>query len=337
MAVTNRAARIATLSRVARKNYQPVKPPSDRSVLEHMLYACVLEDSTFDTADIAFARVQEAFFDWNEVRVTTAVELAEVMNGLPEPTIAAARLKRTLHSMFESHYSFDIDHLRKENLGKAVQKMEKYKGITPFVVSYVAQSALGGHSIPISKSEINLLRIVGIIDEKEAGRFTVPGLERAIPKNKGMDFFSVVHQLAIAWAASPHNRDLRAILLKIDPESQERFPKRTRTKKAAPASKPAAGKKAAGKPAATKSATAKTATAKKGKATASRTAVARKSSTRKAAGKSSTGRKSAAVGKKKSVKKAASKAGKKRTGKKTVAKKTSKKSPAKRLSKKKPR
>ncbi len=255
MASTNRAGRIATLQKVARKHYQPVSPPA-RSVLEHLLFACCLEDAPFDAADIAFARLQQSFIDWNEIRVTTTIELAEVMNTLPDAAVSAARLKRTLHSMFESHYTFDIDPLRKENLGKAIQRIEKYKGISPFVVGYVAQNALGGHSIAIDRAMINLLYTVGVIDEKEAAKNQAPGLERAIPKSKAVEFFSTVHQLAVAWLHGPFNKDLRDILLTIDPDAQSRFPKRTRPSRPEPAREkpePAAEKAAAetekGKPA----------------------------------------------------------------------------------------
>lgn len=322
MAVNNRASRISSLQKVARKHYQPVKPPN-RTVLEHLLYACCLEDALFDAADIAFARLQQSFFDWNEVRVTTAVELAEVMNSLPDPGTAAARLKRTLHSMFESHYSFDIDHLRKENLGKAVQRMEKYKGISPFVISYVAQNALGGHSIAADKSLLNLLETVGVIDEKEAAKGQIPGLERAIPKTKAVDFFSTVHQLAVAWMASPFNKDLRAILLTIDSEAKDRFPKRVRaaskkTKKAEATDKAQAEKKAvASSKTADKPATKKSRT----KPAPSPKPVAAASGKKKAAGK-----KSAAKGTDKSS-----------TSRKKSAASATRKSPAKRLAKKKPR
>jgi hypothetical protein len=227
MASNNRAGRIAALQKVARKQYQPVSPPA-RSVLEHLLFACCLEDAPFDAADIAFARLQQSFIDWNEIRVTTTIELAEVMSSLPDAAVSAARLKRTLHSMFESHYTFDIDPLRKENLGKAVQRIEKYKGISPFVVGYVAQNALGGHSIAIDRAMINLLYTVGVIDEKEAAKNQAPGLERAIPKSKAVEFFSTVHQLAVAWLHGPFNKDLRDLLLTIDPDAQSRFPKRAR-------------------------------------------------------------------------------------------------------------
>ena len=78
-------------------------------------------------------------------RVTTVSELAAVMAALPEPEVAALRLKKVLQSVFESHYSFDVEPLKKQNLGKAVKRLEKYTGVTPFVVGYVTQAALGGH------------------------------------------------------------------------------------------------------------------------------------------------------------------------------------------------
>ena len=94
MAVTNRAAKIAKLQKYVKKNYEPVFPPADRTVMEHLLYACCLEDSKFDDADQSFAMLQQNYFDWNEVRVTTTVELAESMKGLSEPAVAADRLKK---------------------------------------------------------------------------------------------------------------------------------------------------------------------------------------------------------------------------------------------------
>lgn len=350
MAVSNRAAKLAKLHRVAKKHFQPVAPPANRSVLEHLLYGCILEDTKFEAADEAFARLQEGYFDWNEVRVTTAVELAEVLSCVTDPNEAAVRLKKTLHSMFETDYTFDIDTLRKENLGKAVQKLEAYNGITPFVVSYVAQNGLSGHSIGIDKSLVNLLFTVGVIDEKEADKMSVPGLERAIAKNKGVEFFSVVHQLAVTYSSSPFNNNTRAILLSIDADAKERFPKRVRKKKAAPVEevatveeppvetkakaeakkKTTAKKKAAAKkkPApAKKAATKKKATKKK--ATTKKKVAAKKKVTKKAAAKKKVTKKKAA--KKTVAKKSAAK-------KKTTAKKASKKTSAsKRLAKKKPR
>jgi endonuclease-3 len=233
---TNRSEKIAKLHRVARKHYQSIKPPSNRTLLETVLYACCLEDSTYDGADEAFARLQHEYFDWNEVRVTTVTELADILRSLTNPPERAVRLKRTLHSIFETHYAFDIDALKKENLGKAIQKIERYKSITPFVVAYVAQNGVGGHAIPIDRAMLGLLHAVGIASDEEFAKQSVSGLERAIPKSKGGEFFSVTHQLAVDYLTKPFNSDIRQIILSIDPEAKNRFPRRG----AAPEAKPAA-------------------------------------------------------------------------------------------------
>lgn len=250
MASLNRADKFIKLHKVLKKHFEPIPAPANRTVLDNLLYACCLENSKFDAADEAFARLQQDFFDWNEVRVTTTQELAEVMSCLFDPNDAAIRLKRTLHATFETHYSFEIESLKKENLGKAIQHITKFNGITPFVVGYVSQNSLGGHAIAVDRALLALLQTLDLVSEKDIAQSQVPGLERAIPKNKGLEFFSLVHQLAAGLLATPFNNDLRNIVLEVDRDAKDRLPKRG-AKKApppvasapAPAPAPAAGKK----------------------------------------------------------------------------------------------
>lgn len=335
MSASNRAALIDKLVKVAKKHYQPVEPPAERVVLEHMLYACLLEDNGYDEADEAFAKLQQDFYDWNEIRVTTPKELAEVMNKMVDPNVTATRLKKTLHSAFETHYAFDLEFLKKDKLSKATERLSKYKGITPFVIGYVAQNGLAGHSIPVDKAFLDLAYYIGLINEKELAKGNVPGLERAIPKTKGVDAFSVIHQLAAALFRSPYNNDLRKIVTEIDKSATERLPKRGRKKEVTDApketrpSKKEAAKRAAARVAAKKKVALEASKSKSKKSETiipqSKKAPAKKSSTKK----SDTKKKTAT---KKSAKKST-------PGKKSIVKKTSgsKKSPTKRLAKKKPR
>ncbi|HEX5033014.1 MAG TPA: hypothetical protein VFW62_00920, partial [bacterium] len=181
MTTINRSAQLAKVHKVLKKHYKPVAPPADRSALEHLLYACCLENARYEAADEAFARLKEMYFDWNEIRVTTVSELAEAMAGIPDAIGAGQRIKKSLQSVFETGYSFDIEALRKQNLGKAEKDLEKIQGASPFVRAYVAQNALSGHSIPVSAGAIEILYAVGVITEQEADKKQVPGLERAIP------------------------------------------------------------------------------------------------------------------------------------------------------------
>ena len=81
--------------------------------------------------------------------MTTVKELSEVMGGLPQPSAAAQRVKRVLQHVFEAGYCFDLEDLRKKNLGPAIERLEKINGISRFGVAYVVQAALGGHWIPL--------------------------------------------------------------------------------------------------------------------------------------------------------------------------------------------
>ena len=223
---TNRTAAIAKVYKVLKKHYKPAAPPADRSVLEHLLYACLLENARFDAADEAFARLKELYFDWNEIRVTTVTELAEGMSGIPDASNAAQRVKQALQSVFEGSYSFDLEALKKQNIGKSEKDLEKVNGTTPFVRAYVTQNGLEGHSIPASRGAIEVLYAMGIINDAEADKGLVPGLERAIPKNKGVEFGSLLQQIGADFHASPGSSKLKGILAEVDPDYKERLTKR---------------------------------------------------------------------------------------------------------------
>ncbi len=227
MSTSNRAAKLTKTHKVLKKHY---KPPAlaDRPVLEHLLYACCLEAAPVEVADESFARLQQTYYDWNEVRVTTISELSEVLTGLPKPAEAASRLKRSLQSVFECFYSFDLEPLKKENIGKAVKQLESLDGISRFAVAFVTQNGLGGHAIAVSSDCLECLRVLGVITDDEAKDQRVPGLERAISKNKGVEFGALLHQLACEYGAAPFSPRVRAIMLEISPDAKDRFPKRSR-------------------------------------------------------------------------------------------------------------
>ncbi|MDA1179880.1 MAG: hypothetical protein O2931_13910 [Planctomycetota bacterium] len=194
--------------------------------MESLLFACCLENSRYDKAEEAFARIQTMYFDWNEIRVATARELAESFEGLADPLAAARNLKRTLQSIFETLYRFDLEDFKKQNLGQAVQQLQAFPGTTKFTVAYVVQHALGGHSIPLCLASLEIMRIVGAISESEFEQGAVPGLERAIPKDQGHDFSSLLHQLGYEFMHAPSNSKWRSILLEIAPDAKERFVRR---------------------------------------------------------------------------------------------------------------
>jgi hypothetical protein len=312
MSTTNRAQLLTRLQKAVRKAYKQVPVQTDRPVMEHLLFSCLLEDAKQQPAEDALAAVADAFFDWNEVRVTTIGELAEMMPMLPDPEAAARRLRETLQSVFESVYSFDLESYRKLNLGHASKKLERLKGTTSFTVGYVVQMALGGHTIPLGRGTLSALQVAGVINEKEAAKGVVPGLERLVPKSKGIEFASILHQLGADFFANPYDTSVHTILLEISPECQPNLPKKlTKRQRDAierrhqkdqeeTAAKLAAEKAAVANKAAAQKAAAKAATDAKKAADAHKAAAmtpAKKVATKKSAKQAATTKRSAAAAK----------------------------------------
>jgi endonuclease III len=260
MAAKNRAALINKVLKVVKKHFKPAPPSKDRSLLQHLLFACCLENSPQEAAEKVFQSLSSDYFDWNEVRVSTIKELADALKSLNDPTESATRLKRILQSVFETHYSFDLEPMKKQNIGAAVKTLEKYNGSTPFIVAYVTQNALGGHAIPINQGLLESMRIVGVVSDAEAAKGAVPGLERVVPKSKGAEVGSQLHQLGVEMHRSPYGPTIRKLLLEIEPDAKDNLPKRPKPEeaaapappppvKAAPAAPPAAAAKSAEPPA----------------------------------------------------------------------------------------
>jgi endonuclease-3 len=249
MASKNRAALVNKVLKVVKKHFKPAPPLKDRSLLEHLIFACCAENSPYDAAEKVFQSLTSDYYDWNEVRVSTIRELAEVCKPLNDPSESATRLKRVLQSVFESHYSFDLEPLKKQNIGAAVKQIERYNGSSPFVVAFVTQQALGGHSIPTNQGLLESLKIVGVITDAEAAKGVVPGLERTVPKSKGFEVGSQLHQLGIEMHRSPYGPTIRKLLLEIEPSAKDRLPKRsTKSDEAPPEPAPVAVAAAPTKP-----------------------------------------------------------------------------------------
>lgn len=215
MSSSNRGERIETLQKLLKKHYKPIAIPSGRSVLENLIYACLLEDAKFEVADELFAKAQHEYHDWNEARVTTITELAELFAIHPLPVQVAVRLKKTLQAIFEARYSYDIEDLQKLNLGKAIETIEAWVPTSRFVSAYMQQNAFGGHAIAVDNSTMQALVSTGVAQSADMLKGSVSVLDRAVPKAKGGELFSLVHQFGIEFIADRKAPGVQAIMAEL--------------------------------------------------------------------------------------------------------------------------
>jgi endonuclease-3 len=166
-------------------------------VLEQFIYAVCREGATRAAADQAFENLRTRFFDWNEVRVSGAEEIAETLEGLtPEPMQRAQRIIDFLQEVFETTFSFDLESLHKKGPKLAAKQLSRYQAANDYAVAWVTQHTLDGHAIPLDNVGVRVLRRLHVLDDGptnlEAFRAS---LEHQVSKAKGPLFVELLSVL----------------------------------------------------------------------------------------------------------------------------------------------
>ncbi len=223
MSSSNRATKFKSLQKFLQKRYKHAPQTQLRKVLEHLVYAACLENATFEQADNAFSVLEHHYIDWNEIRVSTANELAYTFPHLPDAVAAGDRVRKSLQAVFETTYMFDLEDLKKKSLSQAVEYLESLGVCSRFMIDYTAHNALGGHVIPVDESAMRVFRLLGLAQvSKDNTREEVGGLERAITKHDGHEFASLLHLFAVEFYKGKDLEELQQILKPIDPQAMQR-------------------------------------------------------------------------------------------------------------------
>ncbi len=185
MATAVNKQRVLTQVYTALKNRYGLSTPEARPVLTQFVYALCREGATREKADRAFRNLHDRFFDWNEVRVSSARDRRRAVRSTRRRT-ARQRIVSFLQEVFETTFSFDLEVLHKKGLKQANKQLLRYQAASDFVVAWVTLYTLGGHSIPLDAPILRVLRRLGLIEadrgDSEALRSS---LEHVIPKVRG--------------------------------------------------------------------------------------------------------------------------------------------------------
>ncbi len=169
--------------------------PESRPVLEQLLYAVCRENASRAQADRAFKNLQTTFFDWNEIRVSSAREVEEALEPLTDAEMRAARIIALLQEVFESTYAFDLESLHKKGLKQAQKQLERYQGSNPYIVASTLQIGLQGHALPLDDGMQRTLRRLELLDGELTDETVQASFEHLIPKAKGPIFCELVSGL----------------------------------------------------------------------------------------------------------------------------------------------
>ncbi len=226
MASQSKAQTLNDIHTLLKKHYKP-KPEraSGRlTVLEAVVYGICHEGSTREQANQALSRFKDGFFDWNEVRVSSVTEIEEALAGFTDTENRAYRIRRFLRQLFEKTYGFNLEALAKKPLKESLKVLCEYEtvGGSDYVEATVIQQSLGGHAMPVDAPARRALERLGIIEPAAETPAVRSLLERAVPKNRGVEFLDVLEDLAHDTCVDPIPDCPRCELRKLCPTAAAR-------------------------------------------------------------------------------------------------------------------
>ena len=193
----NKAQFLNDVLAILKKRYKLESTPPKLSVLEATIHGICHEGATREQANQALSRFKDDFFDWNEVRVSSIEEIRGVLAGLSDPEGQAQRIRRFLRQLFEKKYSFTLDELAKKPLKDSAKALQEFEAFgSDYVTASVVQIGLGGHAIPVDEPIRRALTRLGVAEEGADLHALRSGLERAVPKNRGLEFADLMEELA---------------------------------------------------------------------------------------------------------------------------------------------
>lgn len=219
---TNKQRVLTNLFPTLKKRYggpDPVPLP----VLEQLLYAICREGTTREQADLAYQILRDRFFDWNEIRVSSAREIEEALSCLPNAELRAQRLISLLQEVFETTFSFDLELLHKKGMKQAAKQLSRYQAMNDYAVAWVVQQSLGGHAVPLDEPTQRVLRRLGLLEEEGEDLEALRGsIEHLIPKARGPLFNELISALALDLCVEDEPRCPSCPLNLDCPTGQER-------------------------------------------------------------------------------------------------------------------
>jgi endonuclease III len=197
MATTSKTQFLTEVQALLKKRYKIGPSVEKLTILEAVIYGIVHEDSTREQANQALTKFKDGFFDWNEVRVSTLEEIQGVVAGMTDVEGRAFRVRRFLRQLFEKTYGFNLDPLIKKPQKEALKALEEYDALgSDYVVGTVTRLALAGHAIPVDAPTLRALLRLGVAEEGADIPSVRAALERAVPKNRGVEFSDLIEELA---------------------------------------------------------------------------------------------------------------------------------------------
>ncbi len=186
--------KVQKLYRKLQKKYKKPEKPEYEDPVDALVFGVLLENFSEKQALDGIKEIDRHFVDYNDLRVASAIETAEVLDGSAQAKKAGIELYHALNAIFVEHNCLSLKHLLKTGKRQAKANLEKYEQISHFVANYIALTALDAHAIALNEAMINYLRENELVNP-ESDEADIEGfLTRLVSADDTYDFYVLLRR-----------------------------------------------------------------------------------------------------------------------------------------------
>lgn len=187
--------KVQKLYRTLKGKYPKVQKVTYEEPLDALVYAIISEDTSDRETKAALKRFGDCFIDLNDLRVSRAEEIVEMLGeNTPVTARIASTLTTALMRVFDEHHKVSLEALKKMGKRPARGALEKMDGVSRFGVDYCMLTSLGGHAMPLTANMVEYLRCNELVhpeaNEQEIGGF----LAKQIAAKNGYEFYRLLRR-----------------------------------------------------------------------------------------------------------------------------------------------
>jgi len=199
--------KVQKLYRSLKRKYPKVKKVIYDEPADALVYALISENLTEAESQSAIKRFADYFVDLNDLRVSRAEEIIEML-GVDNPVTKqiAFGITEVLRVIFEKNNLASLSSLKKMSKRPARQLLEKTDGITHFMVNYCMLTSLDAHAIPLTKKMIEYLKNNELVDPEADDQQIEGFLARQISVENAYEFYSLLRRASELRSAKKKSR-----------------------------------------------------------------------------------------------------------------------------------
>ncbi len=167
------------------------------NLTDAIVFAVISEYLSTNQSIKAFKDFHDHFVDWNDLRVSLAAEIVEVLSIDTKATRAvAANVGYLLQAIFAKYDCLTISGLKKAGKREIKETLAKLKSASPFLVDYCMLTVISGHAIPLTVNMIEYLKDNDLVDSGSDYHNIEGFLARQISAKDGYKFYCLLRQVS---------------------------------------------------------------------------------------------------------------------------------------------